>query len=450
MIEIKKISKTTQGYTPINQQTQNKINNPVKANNEDEQKNFLKLQAILEQKPKNDKNSKSNTNNKSSSQGIPELKIKDHNGSKQNNNVIIKKNDEQKKQIKELVVKQKDDDKRHSQQEISKYEKIKKQIKPNHSTSIQQITKQKEEKDSSYQPLKIHKPILNKEKVIQKDEDEIKENLNDIIIQKKNPQNNIEKQEIIRKDYKQEAITKDQLQEIIKKDQKQEVIKKDQTDQAKKIQPQVKGQNNIQQVNRLDIGNQKLMELLNQSSHNTKKNKNKEKQKQEEQRLKEQKNQSKQKSSTSVNKDKIKELQNQKSKPFSIKPQIKDLSIQKQNRQKNQVNDDYDLNDSFINDSESVDMEIDPKEVVSELKKLQQRKKERRRLNDEEDEIEDDIEEADFDTMLKEEKKSRVLGIIDDYREEKYIKKEIKREKKEKKKMMEKKNKQENKIKEGQ
>jgi len=44
--------------------------------------------------------------------------------------------------------------------------------------------------------------------------------------------------------------------------------------------------------------------------------------------------------------------------------------------------------------------------------------------------MDDDIEEAGFDVMLREEKKSRVLGIIDDYREEKYIKKEIKKEKK--------------------
>jgi len=35
------------------------------------------------------------------------------------------------------------------------------------------------------------------------------------------------------------------------------------------------------------------------------------------------------------------------------------------------VNDDYDLDDSFINDSESVDVEIDPQEIVTELKKLQ-------------------------------------------------------------------------------
>lgn len=47
------------------------------------------------------------------------------------------------------------------------------------------MPKQKEEKESSYQPLKIYKPI-NQEKVVSKDEDELNDYNNQIIIQKKN------------------------------------------------------------------------------------------------------------------------------------------------------------------------------------------------------------------------------------------------------------------------
>ncbi|CAD8180302.1 unnamed protein product [Paramecium pentaurelia] len=412
MIEIQKISKSTQGDSSLNKSTQNKIQSTSKSNNEERQKDFCKLQALLEPKTKIDKTLKSNTHHKVQQQSIPELKIKDPNKNKHNNNVITKKHDEQKKQIKELIVKHKVPEKHNSKQEIAKYDKIQKQIKTNTSNSTQQVTKQKEEKDSSYEPLKIHKPIIKEKKVIQKDDDELQEQQNEIIIQKKNQQNN----------------------------DKQISIKKDVVDESKKVLPQVEGQvNQLQQKQQLkkSLGDEKLMQLLLSSSNkNTKKNKNKDKQKQEQTKSKEIKNQQ---TNQSINKDKIKELQNKISKPFSIKPQIKDLSIQKNIKQMNHVNDDYDLDDSFINDSESVDVEIDPQEIVTELKKLQ-RKKEGRKQGD----MDDDIEEAGFDVMQREEKKSRVLGIIDDYREEKYIKKEIKKEKKQKKKLLEMKSKQEN------
>ncbi|CAD8170957.1 unnamed protein product [Paramecium pentaurelia] len=407
MIEIKKIIKST-SVDNTNKTTQNKINNPTKSNNNQEvQKDFQKLQALLESKPKIEKTSKSNAPIKSQQQNIIELKTKEHNGNKQNNNVITKKHDELKKQTKELVVKQKDNEKNKPKQEITKFENIKKQIKPN----PQQLTKQKEEKESSYQPLKIHKPVI-KEKVISKDDDELNEDRNQIIIQKKNQQHT----------------------------EKQDQTQKLNIDVLKQGLPQIQGSQNQQTEKQLPkkvLGDQKLMQLLlNASKTNTKK-KSKNKDKKDQGNLKDSKNQNQQ-TNQSIKKDKIKELQNQKTKPFSIKPQIKDLSILKNNKQKNQVNDDYDLNDSFINDSESVDVEIDPNEIVSELKKLQ-RKKEGRKQCD----FDDDIEEAGFDIMQKEEKKSRVLGIIDDYREEKYIKKEIKKEKKQKKKLLEMKSKQE-------
>ncbi|CAD8052879.1 unnamed protein product [Paramecium primaurelia] len=406
MIEIKKIIKSTSVDT-TNKTTQNKINNSTKSNNNQEvQKDFQKLQAILESKPKIEKTSKSNTLIKSQQQNLIELKTKEHNGNKQNNNVITQKHDELKKQTKELVVKQKDNEKHKQKQEITKFENIKKQIKPN----SQQLPKQKEEKESSYQPLKIHKPVI-KEKVISKDDDELNEDRNQIIIQKKNQQHT----------------------------EKQNQTQKPNIDVLKQGLPQISGSQNQQtdkQLPKKVLGDQKLMQLLlNASKTNTKK-KSKNKDKKDQGNLKDSKNQNQQ-INQSVKKDKIKELQNQKTKPFSIKPQIKDLSILKNKKQKNQVNDDYDLNDSFINDSESVDVEIDPNEIVSELKKLQ-RKKEGRKQYD----FDDDIEEAGFDIMQKEEKKSRVLGIIDDYKEEKYIKKEIKKEKKQKKKLLEMKTKQ--------
>ncbi|CAK63645.1 unnamed protein product (macronuclear) [Paramecium tetraurelia] len=412
MMEIQKITKSIQSDSTLHKSNQNKIINSSKQNNEEGQKDFLKLQAILESKTKIDKTQKSNPSQKPKSQGIPELKVKDPIKNNPNNSVITKKHDEQKKQTKELVVKQKEGEKHHVKQEIGKFDKVQKQIKTNPSTSAQQAPKQKEVKDNSYQPLKIHKPMI-KDKVVQKDDDEAKVQQNEIIIQKKNNQNN----------------------------DKQVSIKKDNLDETKKPQPVlVANQQSQKQQIKKDLGEEKLMQLLLSSSNkNTKKSKNKEKEKQEQIKSKESKGQNPQFNS-SINRDKIKELQSQKSKPFSIKPQIKDLSIQKLSQQKNYINDDYDLDDSFINDSESVDVEIDPKEVVTELKKLQ-RKKEGRKQGD----LDDDIEEAGFDVMLKEEKKSRVLGIIDDYREEKYIKKEIKKEKQQKKKLMEMKNKQENK-----
>ncbi|CAK74001.1 unnamed protein product (macronuclear) [Paramecium tetraurelia] len=410
MIEIQKIIKSTPGDNS-NKTAQNKFNHSTKPNNNSEvQKDFLKLQAILESKPKSDKTSKSNPPPKAQQQKIPELKTKEHNGHKQNNNVITKKHDEQKKQTNELVVKQKENEKVKSKHEISKFENIQKQIK----TNPQQIPNQKKEKESSYQPLKIHKPLI-KEKVASKDEEEINENGNQIVIQKKNQQNN----------------------------EKQESTKKTHSEIPKQAAPQSLGgpsnQSTQQQLPKKDLGDLKLMQLLQNSSKTNTKKKSKSKDQQEQGKSKDLKHQSQQ-PNQSLKKDKIKDLQNQKSKPFPIKPQIKDLSIQKINKQKNLVNDDYDLNDSFINDSESVDVEIDPNEIVSELKKLQ-RKKEGRKQSD----FDDDIEEAGFDIMQKEEKKSRVLGIIDDYREEKYIKKEIKKEKKHKKKLLEMKNKQENK-----
>ncbi|CAD8189422.1 unnamed protein product [Paramecium octaurelia] len=410
MIEIQKIIKSTPGDNS-NKTTQNKVNHSTKPNNNSEvQKDFLKLQAILDSKPKSDKTSKSNAPPKVQQQKIPELKIKEQNGQKQNNNVINKKHPEQKKQTNEPIVKQKDNEKIKSKHEISKFENIQKQIK----TNPQQIPKQKEEKESSYQPLKIHKPLI-KEKVASKDEDELNENGNQIVIQKKNQPNT----------------------------EKQELPKKIHAEVQKQAAPSISGPSNQstqqQQQPKKDLGDLKLMELLQNSSKTNTKKKSKNKDQKEQGKLKDSKHQSQQPNS-SVKKDKIKDLQNQKSKPFPIKPQIKDLSMQKINKQKNLVNDDYDLNDSFINDSESVDVEIDPNEIVSELKKLQ-RKKEGRKQSD----FEDDIEEAGFDIMQKEEKKSRVLGIIDDYREEKYIKKEIKKEKKQKKKLLEMKNKQENK-----
>ncbi|CAD8171102.1 unnamed protein product [Paramecium octaurelia] len=411
MMQIQRISKSIQSDSTLNKSNQNKIMNSSKQNEEQGQRDFFKLQAILEQKTKIDKTQKSNPSHKPQSQSISEFKIKDSIKNKPNSNVITKNHDVQKKQIKELVVKQKEGEKHHVKQEIAQFEKVKKHIKTNPSTSVQQAPKQKEAKDNSYQPLKIHKPMI-KEKVIQKDDDEPNDYQNEIIIQKKNNQSN----------------------------DKQVSIKKEQAEETKKLQPVLlaNSQPQKQQIKK-DLGEEQLMQLLLSSSNKSaKKSKNKEKEKQKQLKSQESKSQNPQ-SNSSIKRDQIKELQSQKSKPFSIKPQIKDLSIQKISKQKNQINDDYDLDDSFINDSESVDVEIDPKEVVTELKKLQ-RKKEGRKQSD----LDDDIEEAGFDVMLKEEKKSRVLGIIDDYREEKYIKKEIKKEKQQKKKLMEMKSKQEN------